>query len=721
MITVRQVFFALLAFNAVFLLVFFANFSSNSYTQNTTPLQNSVFLRENVGKIVPDSDEPVVKSEKKPTKSEDNEKDDRILPAKEIIKRKETPKTEQQERTAEKTQEKTREKTQERTQEKTQEKPQEKTLSNAISKALSKAQDTSLVVELPATKKKTTEEAKKGLEYAKQLRTYLSRANRQVESLLDRRDQVQNVLRWSNPFFLLGAYPKIGLEYFNSYPDGRPFYHEYNYGLVNDPDYCELVDFYNLAHPENMFENMNFFTDYAKNGLVRIDVIRMIGRDTMHHISRYMEKKKFKSAQYHINPTITNFFTKRVDIHIYHMIGKNFNCATQMYNHIPGHGVLKRKDLIVDSVDNYAERFRSVPHCFNKKKFFPFSYRLYMEDECVAFFEEINSKKYIASLEKEPIQYVIKLGYGAHRAKGVFIFDDAETLNMKKIYDNGKKCGIETMSRIAQTYITNPLLLDLNNKFDFRVYMLVASTNPLIVYYHDGFLRVSLQTYDKNSHDKSVHLTNTHLSKDIFAEASEKNITINGMNEEQLRDYQMWTFERLATYLYKAGKVKDPDWLNTYLRPTFYEAFIHTVRMSAHAFWNESNVYEMFGLDFMLDEELNLWFIECNSSPQLIGTNPYKTKFLVKMLKDLFEIQYGLYRSRMKRILRVIKEMNQGAADEGQIDYGYWRRQYNAATVNRLDPEYELSKGNNFKIILDHNLSGKEAYFGHLDEECANK
>ena len=69
-----------------------------------------------------------------------------------------------------------------------------------------------------------------------------------------------------------------------------------------------------------------------------------------------------------------------------------------------------------------------------------------------------------------------------------------------------------------------------DRKFDFRIYMLVASTNPLIVYYHDGFLRISLTKYDKNSTKvsffsfnmnfnckKSSHLTNTEISKGIFA------------------------------------------------------------------------------------------------------------------------------------------------------------------------------------------------------------
>jgi len=558
-----------------------------------------------------------------------------------------------------------------------------------------------------------------GLKAIKKLKTQLDQANEKIKSLLERRDKVQHVLRWSNPLYLVGAYPQVKDKYFNSYPDGKPHYEKYNYGLINDPDYCEIVDFYNLAHPENMFESMNFFTDYAKNGLTRRYVINEIGHDTMKQVSRYMNKKDFYSAQYHLNPTITNFFTKRVDIHIYHTIGKHFNCATQMYNHIPGHGVLKRKDLIVDSVNNYAARFESQPHCFNKHKFIPFSYRLYLKDECEEFFKEISSETYQKKLETEPIQYLIKLGYGAHRAMGVFLLDHNETDNIRNIYQNGELCGAENKSRIAQAYIPNPLLLDLQNKFDFRVYMLIASTNPLMVYYHDGFLRVSLQKYDKYSDDKGVHLTNTHLSKDIFAEAKEKNITFNNMTEQELRDYQMWTFEDLSAYLLKSGKIKDENWLDNYLRPSFYQAFIHTVRMSAHAFWNQSNVYEMFGLDFMLDEDLNLWFIECNSSPQLIGTNEYKTNFLVKMLEDLFEIQYSFYRSRMKRLLNLLKKINQQAEREGRIRTFKWKKAYAKISANKLEPEYQLSPDNSFKLIMDLSRNGADAYFGHIPSECA--
>ena len=128
-----------------------------------------------------------------------------------------------------------------------------------------------------------------------------------------------------------------------------------------------------------------------------------------------------------------------------------------------------------------------------------------MKNECSEFFKKINSDAYKASLKTETIQYIVKISHGSHSAEGVYLMDANQTEVLNTKYDFGKKCGLDNSSLIAQTYITNPLLLDLDNKFDFRIYMLVASTNPLIVYYHDGFLRASLSEYDKFSQDVLIN------------------------------------------------------------------------------------------------------------------------------------------------------------------------------------------------------------------------
>ena len=101
---------------------------------------------------------------------------------------------------------------------------------------------------------------------------------------------------------------------------------------------------------------------------------------------------------------------------------------------------------------------------------------------------------------------MIKKGYGAHRASGVFLFDDKQKIKIKDTYgEKGEQCGIVRKSMVAQKYISNPLLLDRNNKFDFRIFLLIASTDPIIAYYHDGFLKVSLKEFDLFSNDVIIN------------------------------------------------------------------------------------------------------------------------------------------------------------------------------------------------------------------------
>ena len=140
--------------------------------------------------------------------------------------------------------------------------------------------------------------------------------------------------------------------------------------------------------------------------------------------------------------------------------------------------------------------------------------------------------------------------------------------------------------------------------------------------------------------------------------------------------------------------------------------------MAGDAFWKQSNVYEFFGLDFMLDDKLNLWFIECNASPQFVETNDRSLGFLVTMLNDMFEIQYAYYRSRMKRTLDVIKRMQNEIESKGSTDYNKWREEYKEAVKNKLEPEYKISEGSSFSLIMDENLPVADAYFGFIEPEC---
>lgn len=51
-------------------------------------------------------------------------------------------------------------------------------------------------------------------------------------------------------------------------------------GLINDPNYCDIVDIFNMLNPDNLFNYKNIMTDYNINGLAR-QVFKKIGYDVL--------------------------------------------------------------------------------------------------------------------------------------------------------------------------------------------------------------------------------------------------------------------------------------------------------------------------------------------------------------------------------------------------------------------------------------------------------
>lgn len=133
--------------------------------------------------------------------------------------------------------------------------------------------------------------------------------------------------------------------------------------------------------------------------------------------------------------------------------------------------------------------------------------------------------------------------------------------------------------------------------------------------------------------------------------------------------------------------------------------------------FKHSGLFEMFGLDFILDNKLNLWFIECNASPQLIGTSEEKTAFLTKMMHDIFEIEYAYLRSRMKRVHKFMKKYHMSMV-ENDFDLPSLKEEFREINKNYLEPEFPISENSSFTLIMDKNLKGKAAYFGLLAEDC---
>jgi len=153
------------------------------------------------------------------------------------------------------------------------------------------------------------------------------------------------------------------------------------------------------------------------------------------------------------------------------------------------------------------------------------------------------------------------------------------------------------------------------------------------------------------------------------------------------------------------------------LRKEFMKVKIHLLRMGQSGFIKKSSVFELFGLDYIMDENLNLWFIEANTMPALHGKTRAHKDLFIEILGGMFEIVSGLLRSRAKRIISYVNNLT-GEYGIDVVDIEKRREEFNEISKNYFEDEFLPKSSYGFYKIVDENLDGVERYSGLLAEEC---
>ncbi len=185
-------------------------------------------------------------------------------------------------------------------------------------------------------------------------------------------------------------------------------------------------------------------------------------------------------------------------------------------------------------------------------------------------------------------------------------------------------------------YITYPHLL-YGYKYDFRVYVLVTGIAPLKIYlYKEGLTRISSEKYsldEKDFKDNYKHLTNVSLNKKnegLFKIASDVD------TEEGNR----WSLTAYENYCKKNGIIYEN------IREQMRDLTIKII-LSVHKEYLEEiqknkletrNFFQMSGLDFMLDENLRLFFIEANDRPSVYMGDINDRKLKPQLIADVLNI-----------------------------------------------------------------------------------
>ena len=191
----------------------------------------------------------------------------------------------------------------------------------------------------------------------------------------------------------------------------------------------------------------------------------------------------------------------------------------------------------------------------------------------------------------------------------------------KKVFFNNLKAPIYYCEKVLiQKYIERPLLYK-GRKCDIRIWVLVTH-NMKVYFFKEGHLKTCSIPYEIESKNSYTHITNYSFQK--YNEDFQK---YEKGNEVPFHDFQKFIDRQYPEKNYK-------------LKADLYSQIKEIISISMRSIKDKlttnfsSYQFEIFGYDFMLDENFNLFLIEVNTNPGLEESSPWIEIIVPRMLDD---------------------------------------------------------------------------------------
>ena len=237
-----------------------------------------------------------------------------------------------------------------------------------------------------------------------------------------------------------------------------------------------------------------------------------------------------------------------------------------------------------DALEAMVASARAYKCSFNKMGLMPATYRIYIRKECERAFTYKTPSKWLAKPLDRNSNQRNKLSYIAHQDMLGDLFGSIEgckdDLSISDPRAKGSSAGVDDAKRFIVQRMMRHRQID-GVGWDFRAYMLIASTDPLFAFYHAGYARSS--RFDEVSKD---HVVDERVLS--FAE-----------------------FQRLINHRKVAGSEFVTSVLETYIKRVMLFVF----RAAKLRIQPSPKTYQIFEFTFMLDESNSMWFLGANNVP----------------------------------------------------------------------------------------------------------
>ncbi|CAD8207870.1 unnamed protein product [Paramecium pentaurelia] len=199
--------------------------------------------------------------------------------------------------------------------------------------------------------------------------------------------------------------------------------------------------------------------------------------------------------------------------------------------------------------------------------------------------------------------------FGLSRGRGVKYFKELEEILAYTF-------GAKDVNFVAQKCLENIMTIE-KRKFDIRQWMIVSDIQPLTIWmYKECYVRFCGVEYNTDDlKNRYAHLTNFSVQKH---------------NEDNQEEKLMMSQEEFAKVLKERGFDFESQ-----VRQQFINIIIATMKSCQKSIEIRKNTFEVFGLDFIVDDDCNPWLIEVNASPTFAFSTPVTERLNKMGLTDL--------------------------------------------------------------------------------------
>ncbi|CAI2367062.1 unnamed protein product [Moneuplotes crassus] len=303
--------------------------------------------------------------------------------------------------------------------------------------------------------------------------------------------------------------------------------------------------------------------------------------------------------------------------------------STCLSNHLEFHIHLSNKKALYYNMKTYYESleenpFDYIPQTFHIKDGVCSDEFLKFQAEFDHIEEEIESG---TSKPKPHNIWIIKPGENTNRGSGITVcreFSQIKSLIETKVQLRNN----QYRSYIVQKYLERPLLIN-KRKFDIRCFALITSINGNLCgyWYKEGYIRTASREFSlKNVSNKYIHLTNDAIQKkcDVYGKFEDG----NKLNYKE--------FQKHFDNVHPDWKIDFEGKIYPQMKRLATDSIKATyIQIDKH---RRHHSFELFGYDFMVDENQKVWMIEVNTNPCLELASNYLARLIPSLIENMCEI-----------------------------------------------------------------------------------